>query len=96
MHISGILVRTSPEQVETCAASLAALPGVEIDRIDEASGSIVVVQETRTREEQEELLRRIQRLPGIAFAELVCHLIDSSDEGLSEGGTSNVSPASVD
>lgn len=80
MHISGILVRTSPERVALCVEMLAGMPGLEVDRVDEATGSIVVVQETASREEQELALRRIQRLPGIAFAELVCHFIDPPDE----------------
>jgi len=79
MHISGILVRTAPGRCRSTATLLDSFPGVEVDRFDETSGSIVVVQEIATREGQEESLRRIQRLPGVAFAELVCHFVDSGD-----------------
>ena len=87
MHISGILVRTSPEKVRDCAAALAAFDGLEIDRVDEASASIIVVQETATRQEQEDALRTIQRLPGVAFAELVCHFIDPPEAASLESET---------
>ncbi len=81
MHISGILVRTAPAAVQTFVAKLAVFGELEVDRFDEASGQIVVVQESSTREEQEEGLRRIQALPGVASAELVCHFVeqDGSD-----------------
>ena len=85
MHISGILVRTSPEGIRPCVEALATFDGLEIDRVDEPSCSIVVVQETATRAEQEEALRTIQRLPGVAFAELVCHFIDSPENEDADG-----------
>lgn len=88
MHISGILVRTAPGRCRTFAAMLDSFPGVDVDRFDEASGSVVVVQESETRDQQEETLRRIQRLPGVAFAELVCHFVDSA-----EAESSSVEPA---
>lgn len=84
MHISGILIRTSPKGFGPCAEALAAFDGLEIDRVDEASGSIVAVQETATREEQENALRSIQRLPGVVLAELVCHFIDPAEPDSSD------------
>ena len=75
MHISGILVRTSPAEVRACVDRLVALEHVDVDRFDESSGRVVIVQESGTRAQQEEGLRRIQAVPGVASAELICHFV---------------------
>lgn len=79
-HVSGILVYVRPGALARCRADLEALPGVEVHHFDEAGGRLVAVQETATAEEQEEGLRRIQRLAGVRLAALVEHRIDRGEE----------------
>ena len=56
------------------------LPGVEVQFTDAARGRIVVTQESDTTDEQEAGLRRIQALPGLFAAELVCHYFGDLEE----------------
>jgi nitrate reductase NapD len=79
-HVSGILVHARPGRLALCRAGLEALPGVEVHHLDEAGGRLVAVQETASAEEQEEGLRRIQRLAGVLLAALVEHRIDRGEE----------------
>lgn len=76
MHYAGILVVAHRGQLEPATARLGALPGVEVYSSDPATGRLIVVQETDTAKAQEEGLRRIQALPGVATAALVEHRID--------------------
>lgn len=73
MNYSGILVLVDAPHVDACAAALAALHGVEVHRIDRASGKVVVVQEAPTIDGEVEGLRRIQSLPHVVRADLVYH-----------------------
>jgi nitrate reductase NapD len=73
VNVSGIAVHVVPSRLEEGVCLLGALPGVEVQFADAARGRIVVTQEAESTEEQEEGLRRIQALPGLVSAELVCH-----------------------
>jgi nitrate reductase NapD len=78
MNISSVVVRVSPENVADGVRRLGDLPGVEVQFTDAARGRIVVTQESATTDEQEAGLRRIQALPGLLSAELVCHYFEDS------------------
>ncbi len=78
MHYSGILVASAPDRLPACAAALSGLPGLEIHYSYPELGRLIVVQETRTRAEQEEGLRRIQGQPGVLYAELVYYHVSES------------------
>ena len=81
MNVSSVVVRVAPERAADGMRHLASLPGVEIRFTDVARGRIVVTQETETAGEQEEGLRRIQALPGVLSADLVCHYVDEEGNG---------------
>jgi nitrate reductase NapAB chaperone NapD len=71
MNISGIVIGIVPDQRDTCLDAVAALPGVDVHFVE--GDRAVVTQEAGSTAEQEEGLRRIQALPGVAHAELVYH-----------------------
>ena len=82
MNVSGIIVGCEPAGIDTCAAVLSAVPGVEVHAFDRVRGRLVITQETLSTGEQEDGLRRIQVLPGIRHAELVYHYFDEGDADL--------------
>lgn len=73
MHYSGVLVYARPEQFDDCLRQVDACAGVEVHFSYPDSGRMIAVLETEGVEGQEEGLRRIQNLPGVATAELVYH-----------------------
>ncbi|MBK9064404.1 MAG: chaperone NapD [Acidobacteria bacterium] len=80
MNVSSIVVRVAPSGVAGCVQRLAAMPGVEVQFTDTDAGRIVLTQESETTDEQEAGLRRIQALPGLLSAELVCHYFGDLEE----------------
>lgn len=80
IHVSGILVLTTPQAVPSCIERLEGLPGVEVHHHHATSGRIVVVQETASLDAQQEGLGRIQALPEVEAAALVHHLWDETLE----------------
>lgn len=80
MNVSSIVVRVAPSGVAGCVQRLAAMPGVEVQFTDVDQGRIVLTQESQTTDEQEAGLRRIQALPGLLSAELVCHYFGDLEE----------------
>jgi nitrate reductase NapAB chaperone NapD len=73
MHFSGILVTAHPRGLVDTSRRVEALPGVEVHYLDPEGGRIVAVLETETLEEQQEGLRRLERVPGVLAAALVEH-----------------------
>ncbi len=69
MPIGGVVVSTRPEHLEDVQAMLAACPGVEMHGAD-GQGNIVIVLDTRTGEEMEQLMRAINRHPLVLHAGL--------------------------
>ena len=80
MNVSSIVVRVAPGRVADGVRRLGDLPGVEVQFTDASRGRIVVTQESETTDEQETGLRRIQALPGLLSAELVCHYFEGSED----------------
>ncbi len=58
MPIAGVVITARPEDVRTAAAICGQVEGVEIYGVDD-QGQIVAVLETRTTDEMEELMRRL-------------------------------------
>ncbi len=77
-------MRVAPERVADGVRRLGELPGVEVRFTDADRGRIVVTQESETTDEQEAGLRRIQALPGLLSAELVCHYFDELESEAEE------------
>ena len=71
---------SSPTGLAESVRRLEVLHGIEVQFTDAARGRIVVTQESATTEEQEEGLRRIQALPGLLSAELVCHYFGNLED----------------
>ncbi|MEO8055116.1 MAG: chaperone NapD [Acidobacteriota bacterium] len=82
--MSSIVVRVAPSGLAACVQRLGALPGVEVQFTDVDTGRIVLTQESETTDEQEAGLRRIQALPGLLSAELVCHYFGDLEEDAGE------------
>jgi nitrate reductase NapD len=80
VNVSSIVVRVAPAGLAGCVQRLAAMPGVEVQFTDADQGRIVLTQESETTDEQEAGLRRIQALPGLLSAELVCHYFGDLEE----------------
>jgi nitrate reductase NapD len=81
MNLSGIVVTTAAEHLHAVAAALAALPGVEVHRADEA-GRLVIVQEAANVGVEIESFERIRALPHVVSAELVYHYLEDQDTGV--------------
>jgi len=84
MNLSGILVVAKPGLRDQAIQSLAALPGVEVHQVDEATGRIVVVQEAENIRSEMEGLRQIKAVPQVMMAEMVYHYI-ADDRDVYEG-----------
>jgi nitrate reductase NapD len=78
VNVSSIVVRVDPGAVDEGVRLLGELPGVEVRFTDRERGRIVVTQETDTTDEQDAGLRRLQALPGLLSAELVCHYFEET------------------
>ena len=79
MHYSGVLVYAKTDQFEDCLQQVDDCAGVEVHFSYPDSGRMIAVLETEGADDQEEILRRIQRLPGVAAAELVYHYFGDDD-----------------
>ena len=84
MHFSGILVTADPVELTETARRVEAVAGIEVHYLDAEGGRIIAVLETETLEEQQEGLRRLQRLPGVLAAALVEHRIEELEADGSE------------
>ena len=73
MNLSGIAVLAAAHNAESVARALAALPGVQVQQVDPASGRIVLVQEAAEIAAEVDGFRAIQRTPGVISADLICH-----------------------
>jgi nitrate reductase NapAB chaperone NapD len=73
MNLSGIAVVAAPADIDAVVHALAALPGMQVMRVDRDSGRIVLVQEAPAVADEIEGFRAIQRTRGVISADLVCH-----------------------
>lgn len=79
MNISGILVITPAEQLQSTIDNLNALPGVDVHHTDPETGRIVVTQEAGSVHAEVDGLKRIKALPHIILAEMVHHHFEEDD-----------------
>ena len=80
MNISGILVKVTPERVESMVDHLNGLDGIDVHHIEAATGRIVITQEAETINDEVEGLKRIRALPGIILAEMSYHNFEDDNE----------------
>ncbi|UWQ53622.1 chaperone NapD [Leisingera caerulea] len=85
LHISSLLVRSNPEQMEAVLAEIKSMPRAEIPQTD-PSGKIVVLFEADSDRAIGDALAKIQLLDGVASAALVFHqTCDAQELALQEG-----------
>ncbi|UWQ83263.1 chaperone NapD [Leisingera caerulea] len=85
LHISSLLVRSNPEQMEAVLAEIKSMPRAEISQTD-PSGKIVVLFEADSDRAIGDALAKIQLLDGVASAALVFHqTCDAQELALQEG-----------
>ncbi|UWQ74587.1 chaperone NapD [Leisingera sp. M658] len=85
IHISSLLVRSNPAQMEDVLANIKSMAGAEISQAD-PSGKIVVLFEANSDRAIGDALARIQLLDGVASAALVFHqTCDAQDLAIEEG-----------
>jgi nitrate reductase NapD len=72
MNISGVLVRTYPEQIESVGKILSAMAGVEVHGNNE-DGRIVVTVEQDDANQMTDVLIGMQTIPGVLAASMIYH-----------------------
>ncbi|MFA5082126.1 MAG: chaperone NapD [Hydrogenophilaceae bacterium] len=84
MNISGILVVAKQDRQATVVEALAALAGIEVHQVDEASGRIIVIQEAEDIHAEIDGVKRIKALPHVVMADMVYHYIADDDKNYEE------------
>ncbi|MBY6057550.1 chaperone NapD [Leisingera daeponensis] len=85
IHISSLLVRCNPAQMEAVLAAIQSMPRAEISQTG-PSGKIVVLFEADSDRAIGDALAKIQLLDGVASAALVFHqTCDAQDLAIEEG-----------
>ena len=79
MNLSGIVVTTRPESLDTCRQKIEALAGMEVHQTDPERGVLVVVQEAPTVGAEVDGLRAIKAIPEVRYAEMVYHYFAEDD-----------------
>ena len=72
MNISGVVVRTWPDRMNTVQQTLSRLDGVEVHGASE-DGRLVVTVESQGERETADLLVSMQTLPGVLSASMIYH-----------------------
>jgi nitrate reductase NapD len=73
MNLSGILVVSTPSEIDQLIDTLNAMPGIEVHHVDRESSKMIVVQEAESINDEVDGLKKIKKLPGIVLAEMVYH-----------------------
>lgn len=76
-HYSGVLVTVPPGELDALIPKIEAIPGAEVRHRHDSSGRLVAVLESDGLEGQEEALLRIRAIPGVLYAALVVHHVDT-------------------
>ena len=79
MNLSSILVITSTQNFDTTIEALVAIDGLEVHHCDQASGRIIVTQESTNVAAEITGLRRIKSLPYVVLAEMVYHYCENDE-----------------
>ena len=72
MHISGVLVRCRPENIEAVKLALEALDGVEVHGAN-PDGRLVVTVEEASDQGIADAVLHLQDLPGVIAASMIYH-----------------------
>lgn len=72
MNISGVLVRSLPENINTVTARIETIEGVEVHGANPDGRLVVTVEETGDRAMADTVVR-IQDLPGVISASMIYH-----------------------
>ena len=73
MNLSGILVVSTPAEIDQLIDTLNAIPDIEVHHVDRDSCKMIVVQEAESINDEIAGLKKIKKLPGIVLAEMVYH-----------------------
>lgn len=79
MNLSGILIISTPSEIDTLIAALDAMDDVEVHHVDRDDNKLIVVQEADSIHDEVEGLKKIKKLPGIVLAEMVYHYLAEGD-----------------
>jgi len=79
MNLSGILVVTTPSEIDSVIEALNAMSGLEVHNIDRDSSKLIVVQEAEAIHDEVDGLKKIKKLPGIVLADMVYHYFAEDD-----------------
>jgi nitrate reductase NapD len=79
VNLSGILVVTTPSEIDALIDTLNAMPELEVHNVDRESSRLIVVQEAETVHDEVDGLKKIKKLPGIVLAEMVYHYFGDGD-----------------
>jgi len=78
MNISGVLVATSPRNIEQLSGELVRLPGVEVHGANDL-GKLVVTVETEHEGQMADTVVAIQNLRGVLSAAMIYHHNEAID-----------------
>jgi len=73
MNLSGILVVSTPSEIDQLIDTLNAMPDIEVHHVDRDSCKMIAVQEAESINDEIDGLKKIKQLPGIVLAEMVYH-----------------------
>ena len=73
MNLSGILIITTPSDIDKLIDELNAMSGIEVHHIDRDSNKLIIVQEADSIHDEVNGLKKIKKLSGIVLAEMVYH-----------------------
>ena len=85
MNISGVLVRSRPENIDAVTARLETIHGVEVHGANPNGRLVVTVEETGDRAMADTVIK-MQNLPGVISASMIYYQHDDPDQatGLEE------------
>ena len=83
MNLSGILVVSTPAEIDKLIDTLNAMPGLEVHHVDRETSKLIVVQEAESIHDEVAGLKKIKKLPGIVLADMVYHYF-AEDENLEQ------------
>lgn len=78
MDISGVIVRSYPEQIQSVSDELIQIEGVEVHGNND-DGRIVVTVEQETAGQLSDLLTRMQNLPGVLSTSMIYHQFEETN-----------------
>jgi nitrate reductase NapD len=77
MNISGVVVRTFPQDIDSVSRALLQLDGVEVHGAN-ADGRLVVTVERASEGATADILTAMQNLPGVLSASMIYHQFEDT------------------